>query len=953
MTYENEAAARTALASRVATLSDLRSIVVEYPELRAMVAGYPDVDQPLLDWLAGLRDPAVDAALGARLETLVTMAAPVETGRTEASAPTEVVERTRAPRAMLIGVGAAVVLALVVGLAIGAPALFNRGQESGPSGNAAELQVTGSPPAADGSWASGTRRVWRVAAEHPDTIQGGRISYSGIAPRTSGAWAVTDFVGDTTHAYWGLDPESGSVTWGYETYRACADADLNGLVPCLDHVRKGSSDEWEPVLRLVDWATSKPVTTTTFTKLGLGKTDLNPVSDVAVVNGELVLTLPSYPQWSGDYLGDLAGVTVARVSADGKNTRWTVSNKCTGDAWRQVPGRILTDGLLTPGYGVAVDFETGRSIIDAKACPVLTGRAVLRVDPSAGAGIPAQAPAPGGGTVTISRAEWSGFRLADAPPPQPLTLLDVQTGTSDQYGSRAGTAKLTAIDAATGRPAWTTALEVAVTVQDGVASGGLVSFDGQRLLVLNDGRVRAVEPATGAVLWTATSPEAHQVSRTADGTLLIGNYQGTAALDPNTGAQLWSLPGEIRPAPGRDGREDLLQLATDPEADQDFVARLVPADRPVKTRAVPDGAPSCPAGMSPISWTRYEGGSILLCRQDQRYVVVMPEHPDWAATELTFVPGGYQVAFDNGVRMRSSLGGSAIEIAENGQTRLAPTIQSWTDAAGKASFAAPKDLATCPAGSWPISLSVFDGGWLLVCGTGPAQPTAMSYLTGGNRRDTDRVSFGNGGYCGEWDATKVCAYHAPAMVSERTGANEVQHSVSSDYFTGRGAGGSGKGTGSFGVESPRDNDKDQVRYLRQILQKSMTGRSNLDAAVNQVRGCTDLAEAITTLRSVTANREELLAALEATPLNAVPDGAVLVARLRTALQLSRDSDRVWVQWAESEQASGCAQSTGNPLYQQVVGMNHEVARAKDDFLAIWNKKTAPAYGAPTFSRSQI
>lgn len=464
MTYENDAAALLALKSRAATPSDLRMIVVKYPQLRAMVAAYPEADSTLLGWLADLHDPVVDEALRARASSPA------------ARVPVEVVERTPVSRPVLIAIAAVVAVALVAGLAIGLPGLINGssadGTQGGSAGGPGELRVSGRPPSDGGSWASGTRRVWRVDALHRDTIQGGDTTYSGIAVRTAAAWSVTDFVGDTSHAYWGLDPDDGSVTWGSQGYRACADHDLDGLVPCLDHVKKGP-DDWEPALRLVDWATSKPVTTTRFADLGLGKVTLNPASEVTVLDGELVLTLPSYPDQIAENLGELAGVVVARVTADGKKARWVASNTCTGDAWRLAPGEILTSGLLTPGYGLAVDFETGKSIVDTAACPTLTGRGVLRVDPLNPTSVPAQVAGPNGTSIAISRADESGFRLIDAPPPQPLTLKDLQAGSPGEYGSRAGTAKLTAIDPASGKPAWKTPLDVTVTVQDGVATGGL------------------------------------------------------------------------------------------------------------------------------------------------------------------------------------------------------------------------------------------------------------------------------------------------------------------------------------------------------------------------------------------------------------------------------------------------------------------------------------------------
>jgi hypothetical protein len=200
----------------------------------------------------------------------------------------------------------------------------------------------------------------------------------------------------------------------------------------------------------------------------------------------------------------------------------------------------------------------------------------------------------------------------------------------------------------------------------------------------------------------------------------------------------------------------------------------------------------------------------------------------------------------------------------------------------------------------------------------------------------------------------VCAYRSPAVVSVTDPSGKVtQHSADANYFDDHGQGGTGKGNGSYGVDTPDDNGKDQVRYLTQILEKSMAGRTNLQAAVDKVRGCTDVVGAVASFNDVLANRQELLDALDSAPVDAVPNGSALVASLRNALRLSHDSDEVWLQWAMAEQANGCADGEDNPLYQQVRTMNNSVAAAKSDFLAVWNRDIAPTYGARRFKTSQI
>lgn len=861
--------------------------------------------------------------------------------------------RPQGTRTALILGAAVVALTLVIGGAFAAIRASTGGGSVLPF-VPVQLTVTGGPPSAAGSWSSGVQRLWRIDAEHYSEVEQDYASYSDASTVTSKSWAVTDFVGDTSHIYYGLDPESGKVMWGGAGYRDCAVQEVGGLVPCLDWVRGKDDESFDPVLKLVDWRTGEAKVTTTFAELNLSA-DLNPASAVTVADGEILLILPDYRNGGGDYLGDLAGVAVARVSANGTTTRWAHETRgCErsfdGD-WRGT----LQHGIFFAGYGLALDVETGKSVLDDSVCASVSADGVARVDPQTGSSAPASVTAPDASTV-FTTSERSGFRpVGDRMVPVPLKLIDVKL-VDDRDGSQYGTAGLVGFDPATGQVTWTTPLPVAVTDRgDGTPYAGSVLFDGSRLILRTDLTMQAVDPTTGTVLWSRPDPGGYgQTSLAADGTILADSDVGTDAYDPETGARLWQLGGAVVLAPGADGFDSLILFGSAASGGSNYIARLIPADRPTTAPVVPAAAPACPSGMAPISWTRFSDGGILLCTGDGKYAVMVPAHTDWQAIALTFTPGGHEVVFSNGMRIRVALGGSLVYVEANGAVTASPAIESWTNAVGDVKVAVPPDLKTCPAGSWPISLSTFDGGWLLICGTGPQQPTSMFLTDGSVVSDAASVEFRDGAYCGTTAAGKVCGYRAPAVVTVTpTGGTPIQHSATANYFSGHGPGGTGEGTGSYGVNTPKDNAKDQIRYLTQILQKSMAGRASLNTAVGQVRACTSLSEANATMNGVVLNRQELLDALESTPVDAVPDGAELVARLRVALALSHTSDLVWVQWAQAEQASSCAEGEKSSHYRQVTRMNRDVSVAKDSFLAMWNSQIVPVFGAPRFTRSQI
>lgn len=348
----------------------------------------------------------------------------------------------------------------------------------------------------------------------------------------------------------------------------------------------------------------------------------------------------------------------------------------------------------------------------------------------------------------------------------------------------------------------------------------------------------------------------------------------------------------------------------------------------------------------------YTDGAVLVCQQDERFSVVVP-NANWRAAELHFNDGGYSIVFTNGIRLTASLGGMLVSIDDRGTVTTPAVTRAWSSARGEGPFTVPAGLPACPAGSWPLSLSTFSGGWLLVCGTATPSPTSLVLYDNGQTIEGSEVTYRSGAYCAQTDGGVICAYWAPALVTREIGSGVVQHSVDHNYFAGRGSGGTGQGTGSYGVDTPTQDAQDQVRYLTQILQRSMVGRASLETAINQVRSCTNVADAVASLGDVVVNREELLDAVAAAPVDAVPNGAALVAKLRLALQRSLDTDRYWLAWAQAQAATNCSDGTSNPNYLRANEMTHGVADAKNDFLTTWNTQIAPRYRAPQFTIGQI
>jgi len=362
---------------------------------------------------------------------------------------------------------------------------------------------------------------------------------------------------------------------------------------------------------------------------------------------------------------------------------------------------------------------------------------------------------------------------------------------------------------------------------------------------------------------------------------------------------------------------------------------------------VPVDAPDCPAGMTPLSWTDYSADSVLVCRGSGDYSIATSA--GLHANRLEFTSGGYKVTFTDGSTVDASLDGALVAAATNNTTTVYVARESWSFWGGAASFTnTPNGLNPCPSSSYAISLSTWDSGWIMVCGSSTSNPTYGEYMDVGfqGASELSSVAYTGTGYCGDDSShgQTVCVYQAPAVVT----IGDTQHSVPNNYFAGSGAGGAGMGVGSYQVPAPNDTARDQVRYLVDILNRSSTQRQSLTPAAQNVIDCKNLPTAIGQINNIAQNRTDLMSALDSAPVDQISGGDLIVGKLRAALQSSINADLAWVGWGQSQLMYGCSAEP-----QSVKDAEASATAAKGAFCDAWQVQIANVYGVPAFTKGEI
>ncbi|MFV0426125.1 MAG: PQQ-binding-like beta-propeller repeat protein [Beutenbergiaceae bacterium] len=273
--------------------------------------------------------------------------------------------------------------------------------------------------------------------------------------------------------------------------------------------------------------------------------------------------------------------------------------------------------------------------------------------------------------------------------------------------------------------------------------------------------------------------------------------------------------------------------------------------------------------------------------------------------------------------------------------------------------ALPSVLPGCPDGTIELARGELADGWVLVCGYHTDDPTylAVHSVSAGDYESTDvRYDAGLGRYTANLsDGSTTWLEHTPSTLGIRDpgGVTTVQESVLYIYFVDLGEGGQAQGTGAYGIDAPDHTAQAQVEYFSQVLQRSEAARAELGPAVQMLLDCGrpsgDYSTEIDTIGDVRDNRAEQRAAIQAAPVDLIPDGTALVDELSAALAASYDADVAYLDWALDIQNNGCSTGTGgvSATYSDRAGA------AKTIFADHWNAIIAPVFGVPTVSRETL
>ncbi|MBP1324947.1 hypothetical protein JOF28_000179 [Leucobacter exalbidus] len=278
----------------------------------------------------------------------------------------------------------------------------------------------------------------------------------------------------------------------------------------------------------------------------------------------------------------------------------------------------------------------------------------------------------------------------------------------------------------------------------------------------------------------------------------------------------------------------------------------------------------------------------------------------------------------------------------------------------------------CPAKTDTYAWAEFVDGWVLVCGLSQSEPTFMAYQEAGSSNVQYSVGATN-----PTSADAKAAVDWDAGLSRYTGEMANGDHITLDYEIGtmvrrdsanhktldqqrfvqyvfvpmgesvRTVQETSQQDGAFNVQAPEDTAQDQVRYMIEVLEKAYSGRALLKDALPKLQYCTASAggysDTVSAMEAVRDNRSELLSALDAMPVDKIPDGNALLDDLYEAIEASHRANVEYVAWAEAANASGCA---------SLSSAGEAAAKAsdapKERFASRWNRSVAPTYGVRTF-----
>jgi hypothetical protein len=153
---------------------------------------------------------------------------------------------------------------------------------------------------------------------------------------------------------------------------------------------------------------------------------------------------------------------------------------------------------------------------------------------------------------------------------------------------------------------------------------------------------------------------------------------------------------------------------------------------------------------------------------------------------------------------------------------------------------------------------------------------------------------------------------------------------------------------------PSGSESAAASAVDSILQQSSTARGTVVAATQAVNNCTaDPAAETSAMDGAISSRESALQQVSTVSPTDLPDGAVLLSDLNSALQASDQADQYFVLWMGDIEGTSCPYATtSDSNYQAATAASSLADSAKQAFLALWNP-IAAQFGLTQYTAGQI
>ena len=284
----------------------------------------------------------------------------------------------------------------------------------------------------------------------------------------------------------------------------------------------------------------------------------------------------------------------------------------------------------------------------------------------------------------------------------------------------------------------------------------------------------------------------------------------------------------------------------------------------------------------------------------------------------------------------------------------------------------PGNVPGCPGTTELLAWGQLDeGGWFLVCGYSLEEPSeavmeppsevSISRATESQGSDSGIVSTSVVQYDPRIDGYRasfaggeqvwLSSVNGVVGVTDGSGNLIDQWQLARYYFVNLTPEKDAEREGLYEVDSPEETAQGQVEYLSELIAKSEKARTELSSAFDNLLECdlSTIDEDIAIIEGVRDNREELVAAVSAAPVDQIPGGVVLVSELVSALEASYSADVAYLDWAMSLTPGNCDYS-GLELGD---AYSSDAQVFKKAFSKNWNDNIADTYGVPTVSNDTL